>query len=169
MKNIPILFGLSLLILFSATCKKKSDECVCRDLENCVDGKCVLKENCYYLNNQGFIGNNLYHGVVKGNICVDTLLFDVNPSQTTFALVANVPPQGMTIIESNAPFVTKISGNEYVMGSGTTICRRNGKEWFASYIHCKIDKDSVLMNIHFRERSDPIDRIVDSCQVTLYK
>ncbi len=168
MKNITILLGLSLLIFFSATCKKKN-ECVCRDLEDCVDEKCVLKENCYYLNNQGIKGFNLYHGVVKGNICVDTLLFDVNPSRTTFALVANVPPRGMTIIESNAPFVTKISDDEYVMGSGTTICRRNGKEWYPSYIHCKIAKDSVLMTIKFLEWFDTSGRYVDSCQVTLYK
>ena len=66
MKNINFLFGILLLLLFSATCKKK-EEYICRDLENCVDGKCVLQENAYYLNNQGFKGFNLYDGVVKSN------------------------------------------------------------------------------------------------------
>ncbi len=136
-----------------------------------MDGKCVLKENCYYLNNQAIEGFNLYHGVVKNNICVDTLVLDVrlyDPSPAyKFILYANVSPWGRRNVEPRMNL--KVSDSEYVLGSLTTICHQNGKEWYASYIHCKIAKDSVLMDIQFRERYDPTDRVVDSCKVTLYK
>jgi hypothetical protein len=102
---------------------------------------------------------------------VDTLAFDINFDEPDpnrqFTLFANVQPWGL--MHTEADIGLKISEDEYVLGSGITICRLNGKEWYPSYIHCKISPDSVLMTIKFLEWFDPSGEYVDSCQVTLHK
>ncbi len=171
MRNLLfLLVGCPLLLFLLDGCKDKTDDCQCRSLEDCVNGQCILQENAYYINNQGVKAHYLYHGVVKGNTCVDSLIFTVNLSNpnplTQFGLYANVPPWGLYNVAPS--LVSKISDKEYVIGSGVTICRQNGKELYASSIHCIIEPDSVLMNIRFREWFDTDDVYVDSCKVTLY-
>ena len=165
----PVLF-VAISSLFFLACNEEK-KCSCRDLEDCIDDRCVLQENSFYINNQGIKGTNLYHGVVKGSVCLDTLAFDVNLNEPDpnhqFTLFANIQPSGLVHI--NADLGNKIADDEYVLGSGITICRVNGKEWYPSYIHCKIAPDSVLMTIRFLEWFDTSGEYVDSCKVTLYK
>jgi hypothetical protein len=169
MRYLTLLATTAFFFLFIAC--DEENKCACRELEDCIDGECVLQENCFYINNQGIKGVNLYHGVVKSNVCVDTLAFDAYFDESEqyphFTLFANLHPWGVVHIESNIGL--KISDDEYVSGSGVTICRQNGKEWYPSYVHTKIAPDSVLMTIKFREWFDTSDEYVDSCQVTLYK
>lgn len=166
MKNYLLLVLTSIVIFFNA-CEKK-DECYCRSLEECVDGQCVLQENCYYLNNVGIKGRNLYHGVVKGNGCIDTLVLDVNLSEPSpfnqFALFVDHPLGGAWDV---GPFVySKISENEYRFGTGGPLCYL-GLGWHGD-IRCLLAKDSVMLNIRFTSFGTPVDYI-DSCEVTLYK
>lgn len=166
MKNILFFLGILLFI----SCNKKDAECNCRSLEDCVDEKCVLQANSYYINNQGVKGTNLYHGVMSSNVCIDSIAFDINLADPNhlFALYANVQPLGLYQIPLEVGL--KISDNEYVLGSGTTICRQpGGKEWYPSYVHCKISPDSVVMTIKFLEWFDTSGEYVDSCKVTLVK
>ncbi len=166
MKNV--LFFLVILLFIS--CKKKDPECNCRSLEDCVDETCVLQANSFYINNQGVKGTNLYHGVVSSNVCVDTLIFDINLADPNhlYTLYANVQPWGLYAISLDVGL--KISDDEFVMGSGTTICRQpGGKEWYPSYVHCKIAPDSVVMTIKFLEWFDPSGKYVEECKLTLYK
>ena len=161
---------LFLAIFFVFSCNNREEDCNCRSLENCVGDNCVLQPNSYYINNQGVKGVDLYHGVVSGNVCTDTIAFDINladPSRQ-FSLYANVAPLGLYQIPLDIG--QKISDNEYILGSASTICRlANGKEWYPSYIHCKINTDQILMTIKFLERFDTSGEFVDSCQVTLVK
>ena len=169
-KLLFLLAGFCFLPFLLQSCKDKKDDCQCRDLEDCIDGECILQENTYYINNQGVKAHYLYHGVVKGNTCLDSLIFTLNLSDpnplTRFGLYANVSPWGLYNVTPS--LISKISDKEYVIGSGTTICRQNGKELYASSIHCLIEPDSVVMNIRFREWFDTTDVYVDSCKVTLY-
>lgn len=149
------------------------DNCQCRDLEDCIDEVCVLKPNSYYLNNQGIVGNDLYHGVVYGSACVDTLVLnldleDPNPTRKA-SLYAVVPPHGA--INVAADFTSKISDTEYTFGSVSPICyKSNLVYWYASYIHCKMFTDSIQMQIKFRQSDDPPNAgYIDSCRLTLYK
>jgi len=162
------LFFLSIICLFS--CTNKDSDCNCRSLEDCIGDKCVLQSNSYYINNEGIKGVDLYHGVVSSNVCIDTLAFDINVADPThlFTLYANVYPWGLYQIPLDIG--EKISDTEYILGSSTTICRKtDGKEWYPSYIKCKIETDQILMTIKFLERFDPSGQFVDSCQVTLVK
>ena len=170
MKFQTLSFAILMTFCLYPSCK---DKCSCRDLEDCVDGECVLKENSFYLNNQGFQGTNLYHGVVKGNSCIDTLILDVNLLESNpayrFILIAKVPPYGAYNVSPTV--ISEISNTEFLLGSGSPICNQNSTVyWYASYIHCYLFKDSVQMNIKFRSSNGlPTPDFVDSCKVTLVK
>ncbi len=171
MIKLPITLLATLLVfsLFSG-CR---DKCQCRDLEDCIDGICVLKPNSYYINNQGIGGTNLYHGVAYGNSCVDTLVLDLNLSEPNpsyrYLLYANVPTFGVYNVSPD--LVQKISDTEFIIGSVSPICyKSNLVYWYASSIHCKQYTDSVQMLIKFRQSDDPPNAgYIDSCRLTLFK
>ncbi len=170
MKYLTVTFVLFTTLFIYPSCK---DKCNCRELEDCIDRDCVLRKNCYYLNNQGILGTDLYHGVVEGNDCVDTLVLnlklnDPNPTHKA-SLFAVVPPYGAINVAPD--FSEKISDTEYTFGSVDPICyQTNLVYWYASYIHCKLFTDSVQMFIGFRQSNDlPNAGFIDSCKVTLYK
>lgn len=171
---LPLILSVITILFLSPSCEEKK-KCSCRELEDCIDGQCILKENCYYLNNKGIEGVNLYHGVVEGNSCVDTLVLDVDLDHPSpfyqFRLYADVAPWGTYNVEPEV--ITKLSDNEYTLSSLSAICRTGGglnDYWYASLIHCTLFPDSVLMDIKFRWSLDTWPGgFVDSCQVTLYK
>jgi len=160
---------LTLIAAFSA-CRKK-DDCRCNPVEDCIEGTCVLQPNSFWAGNSGVTGFNLYKGVVNSNVCIDSIAFDINTvsfSEPRYNLYVNIPPNGL--YEIPLALGLKISDNEYVLGSGATICHRpNGKQWYPSYVHCITTPDSVVMNIKFLEWFDTSNEYVDSCRVTLYK
>lgn len=146
------------------------EDCHCRDLEDCMDGQCVLQENCYYVNNQGVKGNDLYHGIAHGNTCLDTLVLDYDAEsihpESPYALLAKVPPHGLIDVAVSLTF--KTSDNDFVLSSVTPICSKNGHyDYYASYIHCVKMKDSILMDVKLR--SDLAGGVVDSFKMTMYK
>lgn len=158
-----------LMAIADLSCQKNSD-CPCRALETCIDHECVLQDNCYYINNQGIRGHNLYHGIAHSNACVDTLALDIQTSDTThlFSLYANVRPWGLYCIPLHLEKI--IHGDEFVLACGTTICRRpNGKEWYPAYVRCKLLETSVSMEIKFKQWFDLSGRYVDSCSLTLVR
>lgn len=169
MKNIIFFIaGFAILLLIGTGCRDKKSECHCRELEECIDGDCILKENAYYIGGVGIIGYNLYHGILKNNICVDTLLLDINTAANDdfnrFALFADVPPG----VQNVSPGVLeKISDKEYVLFTSAPLCYVDNKGWYAN-MHCKIAKDSVSMKLYFWTL-DAVGLPVDSCHLTLYK
>jgi hypothetical protein len=171
MKFPPLLVAAvcSLLFLF---CKKKESDCKCLTYEDCIEDKCVLQKNAYRINNVGITGYNLYHGVVKGSACLDTLVFDIGrgalEDRNKFALFLHL--KGYGVYDIAPSLTTKISDDEYIIGSAAVCCHQFGENWNAAYIHCKVHKDSVNMKIKFlSDAQEPDDPPLDSCQVTLYK
>ena len=160
---------LILIATFSSCCRE--DKCHCNSVEDCIEGTCVLQPNAFWAGNSGVVGFNLYKGVAKGNICLDSFAFDIEEvpgADTNYRLYANVTPKGLSEIPLYE--VLKISENEYVLGGVATVCRTpDGKEWYPSYVHCVTTPDSVVMNMKFREWFDTSNEFVDSCRVTLYK
>jgi len=155
-------------------CKERCLDCP--DYKVCVDGECVLEEGCFELNNMAVCFDNLYLGVVEGNSCVDTIIFNGTNSALgngkSFAYFVKSRPVGL---EFRTLSVSKELGeNEYIMGDVMPICGDwlggPGVYWYFSNIHCKIYPDSVRMNIYFQASDRTLDDpFIDSCRVTLYK
>lgn len=169
-----VLLALFLVGLFQA-CKERCYDCPPHKV--CVDGDCVLREDCFELNNVGVCYDNLYLGVVKGNSCVDTIIFNgtntAHGSNKEFIYFVKSRPVGL---EHRSLGVIKEWGeNEYIMGDVTPVCGDwrggPGEYWYFGKIHCKIYPDSARMNIFFRSTKQPWydETFVDSCKVTLYK
>lgn len=161
---------LFILAISFLACKKDKD-CKCRSLEICKNGVCVLKENAYYIDNHGIEGYNLFLGAVNGNVCIDTIAIDINPTASSshyFTLYASVYPVG--VIALPVEIIKKLSTDEYILGCGLNICNPTDSTfWYPSWMRCKIYDDSVSMKIKFRQQFDTMDRFVDSCQVTFLK
>lgn len=167
-----ILLALCFLGLFQA-CKERCYDCPSHRV--CIDGECVLGDGCFELNNVGVCYDNLYLGVVKGNSCVDTIIFNgtnTGLSEKEFIYFVKSRPVGL---EHRSLGVTKELGeNEYIMGDILPVCGDwrggPGVYWYFSNIRCKIYPDSVRMNIYFQASDRTLDDpFIDSCKVTLYK
>lgn len=170
MKKISKLLSAILLITLLQACKKRCDDCY--SYRECIKGECVLKEDCYELAGTGICWDNIYFGVVKGNSCLDTIIFSGNPSNPGSEEMAfpYFEKQGQ-YVPFRTLLVTKTLGeNEFLMGDITPICGSSQGYWYFSKVHCKIHPDSVNMNIFFQATSRTIDEpFIDSCKVTLYK
>jgi hypothetical protein len=172
MRNYLFLLASLLSILFfNFGCGDKDKECDCRQFEDCIDGECILQEDAYYIGEYGVKGHKLYHGIVEGNTCVDTLVFIAKPDMdplkqpSAFALYIHGHLPG---VQNVAPFVDqKISDTEYIMSTAAPMCYQNGKGLYST-IRCTLMGDSVLLDMDFWTLDDPFGTPVDSCKVTLY-
>jgi len=169
-----LLIGVFFTLLLS--CNKK-DDCVCRSGESCVNGKCVLDENTFYLNDMGVTGINLFRGVIPGGLCSDTILLDVKPLHSqaqppTYSLW--VKRNDFLKIENLQPFVTVRAPDEYYLGTwgccGKHVCIQNNQAYYADFL-CKVHRDSVNMDVFFfTANGDGSNRqYVDTTSLTLYK
>ncbi len=174
MKKVSfMLLALCILGLFQA-CKEEPVCLYCPSSRVCVDGECVLREECFELNNVGVCYDNLYLGVVKANSCVDTIIFNGTYTDRggdkSFKYFVKFTSLGL---EDRSLLVLKELGeNEYILGDVLPVCGSwAGEFWYFSKIHCKIYPDSVRMNIFFRSSLRDFDdkSFIDSCKVTLYK
>ena len=176
MKNIVSSFIIGLLFAILPGCSNK-DTCTCRSGEDCINGKCVLQENTFYLNDMGITGVNLFRGVVPGSICPDTILLDVKPLHSQ-----PQPPQYSLWVKRNdafrienlQPFVTVLAPDEYYLGTtgccGKYMCSQNGVIYYADF-YCKVFRDSVNMDLFFFTANwDGSNRqYIDTTSLTLFK
>ncbi len=172
MKKVNLmLLGLCVLGLFQA-CEEDPLCLYCPPSRVCVDGECVLREECFELNNVGVCYDNLYLGVVKGNSCVDTIIFNGTLQLSGEAFPYFVKFDKLGLENRSLLILEKLGENEYFLGDAFPVCGSwAGEFWYFSRIHCKIYPDSVRMNIFFRSSQQDFDdeSFIDSCKVTLYK
>jgi hypothetical protein len=153
--------SITALLLFATCCKEEI--CACEDYEECSEGECELKANHFRWGDAGTIsGSDLYHNVVEGNACIDTVVFNVKPNNE-FSLFVIAKPS----IRNAGIFINReISDTEYIFGVGDAMCYDKG--WYADIV-CKLFvPDSVQMKFLFYSLSDP-GNFVDSTSVTLFK
>lgn len=123
-------------VLLYSSCDK-NDICHCRDLEECIDGECVLKEGAYYLSGFGFeqsdYNNNLFLGFVNHSDCLDTILFNPVP----YGVVGDTYQFDM-YTSTHQPYNylqltgAKLNDSTYSTYGGTA-CFLNGYEYFTNF------------------------------------
>lgn len=155
---------LILICISVFSCKKDAESCVCETYEECIDDKCVLKDDVSSLGGTIIEGGNQYTGVVRGNDCMDTLIFVQHPNNILggFSFWANVPPTtnlGATVIQ-------QFSDKEYLFSSLQPICSINEVPIITDF-RCKIEEDSTLMNIYLFERGSQV--YLDTIDLVLYR
>jgi hypothetical protein len=168
-------FFLFILITLFGTirCGKK---CICRDLEDCKDGNCVLKPNSFYLAGHGITGNELYWGVVRNNGCVDTIVVEnQTPSRYHYLVTSYIPDGqgGFNLLNAVLNREMTISEKEYYLTGTDLICLPGGvfgDNWILRKAHFIDTRDSIQMQGWFRSLfNQPPDReFIDSFKVTLH-
>lgn len=173
----PWLLIWSALILFSASCHDKGEDCMCKENEVCIpnaytgNNDCYLYASVHYLNGTRVIAPNSYEGVTTGSFCVDTLIFYNDTSRAItderFGLIVPDPPQGvLNVLGSEVPL--KVSESEYYASTVAPLCHLNGEGWYAN-LHYIIYQDSVWMQLKFWTLESQPNEFIDSTTVMFFK
>ncbi len=178
MKKILVFLEVLLSLVLLASCASK-DTCTCQYYEECIGNKCEMKEGHFLFGGTVHIGNTLYRGVVRGNICPDTFLLDAKPlhsqppSNRTFNIAikhGNISPALFIPLD-----VTELGNNTFFLrglNSHTYFCRHQGTFLFADFL-CKVNPDSVETEIYFFPQTAPAHTgpnvYTDTAYATLYR
>lgn len=148
-------FGACLAI----SCNDDDSYCQCRTFEDCIEDKCVLQPNAFYLGTTGIKGYNQFFGVLENSTCRDTIMFDVQPNDN-FSLWFNQPP-----VTNTGPAVfQKFSDTSFGLITAIPLC-----ESYHATIFATIHTDSVNLRFNFWSPTNDPSIIRDSARVTLFK
>ncbi len=132
-----------------------------------MDGACETKENHFRWGNVGtIIGTDLYQGVVEGNSCIDTVVFNVGQPSAFSSGFSLFVESRWGIQEAGINVNEQVSDTEYILGVGSAMCSDKG--WYADIV-CKLyTPDSVQLKFLFWTLSNP-GEYIDSTRITLFK
>jgi len=146
MKNIILCASAMLFaILLSTPGCKKPVNCDCETWENCIAGDCVVKEHVYFLGETGIEGENLYVGIVGGDVCGDTILLNVQSDDQFNLYVKRVEASRIFAYDIDPIVSFKHSDTHYYLTSFETMCDN-----LYPGMNTRIYSDSVTIEFDFR-------------------